>query len=276
MAQRECQGDAAWKMRAVVILVSAVLVVGVSAGCGTSASVASPSSSTTPRSFGPTSVSCVAPVVALDPGHNPVRLDTFDPKTGVAQIDYPNGAEDTDVFSVARQVSTALRARGYRVVLLKRAPTESVSYRQRVDRAEAAHAAIGVSIHTSPGVNAVFVQRVGLYREGVTANGKTLRVDFTDRATAALSQRYGALVARERTRAEGHAVSLQDNDFGGRAPLWSGNIPIISLIATHTPWVYNEFSPGTSGGSIPVDAGALRTYARGIADGVQGAVPRRC
>lgn len=271
MAQRERQGIAAGQLRAIARLVGAALVAMVGAGCGTQPSVASPSSTRAP-----TTVGCAAPVVALDPGHNPVRIAPFDAKTGVAQVDYPNGAEDGDVFSVARQVSSRLAGRGYRVVLLKRSPTESVTYRQRVDRAQAAHAAIGVSIHTSPGVNAVFVQRVGLYREGMGADGTTRRVSFGDESTAASSQRYGAQIARNRSRAEGHPVTVRDNDFGGRAPLWSGNIPIISLIAADTPWVYNEFSPGSSGGAVPVDSAALRAYARGIADGVQAALPRRC
>ncbi|GAB20413.1 hypothetical protein GOEFS_115_00530 [Gordonia effusa NBRC 100432] len=219
---------------------------------------------------------CAAPVVALDPGHNPVRIESFDPKTGVAQIDYPNGAEDADAYSVASQVATILRARGYRVVLLKRSLSESVSYRQRVDRAEKARAAIGISIHTSPGVNAVFPQRIGLYREGTGAGGTTRRVTFRTTGTAASSQRFAVIIAGARSRAEGHRVPVQDNDFGGRSPLWSGNIPIISLLAQNTPWVYNEFSPGEAGGSVAVAATALRTYARGIAEGISAALPRHC
>ncbi|MFW0791188.1 N-acetylmuramoyl-L-alanine amidase [Gordonia sp. CPCC 205333] len=214
--------------------------------------------------------------MALDPGHNPVRIESFDPKTGAAQIDYPNGAEDGDAFSVASQVAEILRARGYRVVLLKRSPNENVSYRQRVDRAEAVGAQIGISIHTSPGVNAVFAQRVGLFREGSGVDGATVRVTFRAERTAAASQRYATKVAAARSRSEWHPVTVQDNDFSGRAPLWSGNIPIISLIAQSTPWVYNEFSSGTTGGSIAVEPTALRAYAKGIAAGVQQALPRRC
>ncbi|NMO03971.1 hypothetical protein HH308_22405 [Gordonia sp. TBRC 11910] len=233
-------------------------------------------SSTTPLAAPTSKVACAMPVVALDPGHNPVRIDSFDPKTGAAQIDYPNGAEDADAFSVASQVAAMLRGSGYPVVLLKRSTAESVTYRQRVDRAEDAHAAIGVSIHTSPGVHEVFVQRVGLYREGTGADGKHLRVTFDDAATARASQRYGAAIAAARSRAEGHRVAVTDNDFSGRAPLWTGNIPIIALIATHTPWVYNEFSPGATGGSIAVDAASLRAYATGIANGIRAALPTRC
>ena len=113
------------------------------AGCGgepvgSATSHASPGSSSL--------LPCAPRVVALDPGHNPVRIGSFDATTGVAQIDYPNGAEDGNVFAVAQQVAATLRGRGYRVVLLKRSPRESVSYRERVSRAEQAGAAIAVSI----------------------------------------------------------------------------------------------------------------------------------
>lgn len=216
---------------------------------------------------------CTHITVALDPGHNPIRIDSFDPVTGAAQIDYPNGAEGADVFTVATEVRDRLQTHGYHVVLLKRSLTESVTYRQRVDRAIAAHASIGISIHTSPGANAVFVQRVGLYREGIGANGSTMRVTFHDPATAAASQRYGAAIAAARTRAEDMPVHVTDNDFSGRAPLWTGNIPIIALISDSVPWVYNEFGLDDAGGSIALPPAWLSRYAEGIADGVQDALP---
>ncbi|MFT3899339.1 MAG: N-acetylmuramoyl-L-alanine amidase [Gordonia sp. (in: high G+C Gram-positive bacteria)] len=245
-------------------------------GCFLAAAVLVPASaSAAPGSsdFAP----CASPVVALDPGHNPVKIDSFDPVTGAAQIDYPNGAEDGNVFAVAQRVAATLRGRGYRVVLLKTSVRESVSYRGRVTRAERAGAALGVSIHTSPGVNAVFPQRVGLYRSGAGPDGKPRRIVFTNAATAAASERYAQAMAAARSRAEGHRVAVRKNNFGGRAPLWAGNIPIISLLATNTPWAYNEFGPaGGAGGSIPVGPAALAAYARGISDGVVAALPRRC
>ncbi|GED97123.1 N-acetylmuramoyl-L-alanine amidase [Gordonia crocea] len=271
-------------MRLAVGLACAVLAV---AGCatdpvGVSSSHAAPgtpgSSEIAGGSAGSSGlVPCAPRVVALDPGHNGRSIEPFDPVTGIKQVDYPNGAEDGNAFAVARQVAATLRGRGYRVVFLKRSPAESVSYRERVARAERAGAAIGVSIHTSPGVNAVFPQRVGLYRGGVGADGRARRIVFTNPVTAAASQRYAAAVAASRSRAEGHRVTVRDNNFGGRAPLWAGNIPVISLIAVNTPWVYNEFGPaGGAGGSIPVSGRALSAYARGISTGIIAALPRTC
>ncbi|WP_301546891.1 N-acetylmuramoyl-L-alanine amidase [Gordonia sp. X0973] len=265
------------RIRVALVVVGALAATGCATGpVGVASSSAAPDAGST--GSGSSSLApCGQRVVAIDPGHNPVRIESFDPVTGAAQIDYPNGAEDRNVFSVAQQVQRTLTARGYRVVLLKRSPGESVSYRERVTRAERAGAALAVSIHTSPGVNAVFPQRVGLYRSGAGRGGKPVRIVFTNAATAAASQRYSAAIAAARSKAEGHRVSVRDNNFGGRAPLWAGNIPIISLIATNTPWVYNEFGPaGGTGGSIPVPATALSKYARGIATGIEAALPTRC
>jgi len=215
----------------------------------------------------------VHPVIALDPGHNPVRTSGFDPVTGAAMIDYPNGAEGPDVFAVAVRVRDSLVRNGYRVILLKDPVDENITYRGRVDRARRAGAVLALSVHSSPGVNAVFPQRVGLYREGVGADGRTVRVEFTDARTARISQDAAARIARARAGVERHRVMVTDNDFGGRAPLWSGNIPIISLISPEVPWVYNEYSGGTDGGSIALRPSEIAAYAAGLADGVRSAVP---
>ncbi len=263
----------------------ALAVITVVAGCGQDSAapraVSSTRLSTAPAagsayaatSAASSSPPCAPPTIALDPGHNPVRIDSFDPVTGAAQIDYPNGAEDHDVFAVAQQVRNTLVGNGYRVVLLKQSVDQSVTYRERVGRAERAGAVLALSIHTSPGVNAVFPQRVGLYREGVGPNGTVTRITFTTESTARASERASQRVAVARTAAEGHPVAVTDNDFGGRAPLWSGNIPIISLISTRVPWVYNEYSAQGRGGSLALTPADISAYAAGLADGVRSAVP---
>ncbi|MFT3899775.1 MAG: N-acetylmuramoyl-L-alanine amidase [Gordonia sp. (in: high G+C Gram-positive bacteria)] len=230
----------------------------------------------TPSSTASAAAACAPPVVALDPGHNPVEVSGTDPVTGVAMRDYPNGAEDGDVMAVALLVQRALTKAGYRVVLLKKSAAENIDYRRRVTRAERAGADVGVSIHTYTGDHKVFVQRVGLYREGTGADGKPLRVTFRNAATAAKSQRYARAVAAARSRYENRRVVVADNNFNGRAPLWGGNIPMIALMAQHTPWVYNEFGTATGGGSIPIGDAAIATYARGLADGIRRALPNKC
>lgn len=190
--------------------------------------------------------------------------------------DYPNGSEDGDAMDVALRVKRLLTSAGYRVVLLKKSADENVDYRRRVTRAERAGADLGVSIHTYTDDHRVFVQRVGLYREGVTTNGKTLRLTFQNADTAAKSQRYAQTIAAARSRHEQQTVTVTDNSFDGRAPIWEGNIPMISLIATRTPWVYNEFGTTTGGGSAPIGEAAAETYARGLAEGIRKARPNKC
>ncbi|WP_233425546.1 N-acetylmuramoyl-L-alanine amidase [Gordonia otitidis] len=233
-----------------------------------------PSSAAAPQLVAPQQV-CRPTVVALDPGHSPTHVEPFDPVTGAKMVDDPNGAEGDDNLYVANAVKTALeRSRGYKVVLLKTRADEQVNYRERIARAEQAGAAIGVSIHTSPGDNAIFPQRDGLFREGPGADGATKRVTFTDAELATRSQLYSTKFSAARQAAEGHSITIRDNSFNGRAPLWSGNIPIISLISQKVPWVYNEFGPASgAGGANAVAHTDLDKYATGIADGIRAATP---
>ncbi len=219
---------------------------------------------------------CKAPVIAIDPGHNPVETAEFDPETGVAMRDYSNGAEDGDAMAVSQRVESDLADAGYTVVLLKKSADESVTYRERVTRAEKAGADIGVSIHTYTDDHRVFVQRVGLYREGVGADGQPLRVEFTNEKTAAKSQKYGRAIAEARTKVEKVKVAVTDNSFAGRAPLWTGDIPMIALIAEDIPWVYNEFGIPGGGGSAPIGADGVETYANGVTAGIKSALPNLC
>ena len=234
--------------------------------------------SSAPQLVAPQQV-CQPTVVALDPGHSPTHVEPFDPVTGAKMVDDPNGAEGDDNLYVANAVKRALeRSRGYKVVLLKTRVDEQVTYRERIARAEQAGAAIGVSIHTSPGDNAIFPQRDGLFREGPGADGATKRVTFTDPQLATRSQLYSTKLSAARQAAEGHTITIRDNSFNGRAPLWSGNIPIISLISQKVPWVYNEFGPDSGGGGADaISHNELDRYATGIADGVRAATPpARC
>ena len=269
------------KARGLVVLVSLLIAPGLLVGCGTSHERRNEFDAHASRSAGVGSLPvpsmagdrCRKAIVAIDPGHNPDTVREFDPVTGVAQVDYPNGAEDQDNFIVASIVQASIERRGYRVVLVKRQIDESVTYRERVRRAESAQAVIGVSIHTSPGVNSVFPQRVGLYREGVGADGHRLRVAFSNSIIASRSISYSSAIARARSEVQGVPVIVTDNDFAGRAPLWEGNIPIISLISDKIPWVYSEFSADGGGGSIALSRTALRTYADGLIKGIESAIP---
>ena len=223
-----------------------------------------------------TTAGCRAPVIALDPGHNPVEVSAFDAETGVAMRDYSNGAEDSDVMAVAEDVKSDLEAKGYTVVLLKKSVDENVNYRERVDRAEKAGADVGISIHTYTDDKRIFVQRVGLSRSGIGSDGQPLTVTYTNAQTAKKSQQLAGKMAAARSGVEGREVLVTDNSFDGRAPLWRGNIPMIALISEQVPWVYHEFGTPGGGGSAPIGQDGIATYAEGITAGVVAALPNKC
>lgn len=207
--------------------------------------------------------------VALDPGHNGVVTNTFDPVTGVLMADYPNGREDADALDIARAVKSRVEAAGFRAVLLKDSADDNVTYRQRVDRAAAEDAVMGVSIHTTPGADgsAVYPQRVGGFRAGGGTDGRPHTVTFGDAATAAESQRFSTVMAGARSVAELRGVPVTDLSFDGRPGLWGGTLPVISLIAD-IPWVYNEFGGAAGGGAHGITAAEKARYIDGLTAGL--------
>ncbi|MGP5244959.1 N-acetylmuramoyl-L-alanine amidase [Corynebacterium variabile] len=207
--------------------------------------------------------------VALDPGHNGVATNTFDPVTGVLMADYSNGQEDADALEIARAVRDRVEAAGFRAVLLKDDTSDNATYRDRVDRAAAGDAVMGVSIHTTPGADgsAVYPQRVGGFRTGEGADGQRTTVTFGDVATAAESQRFSTMMAGARSVAELRGVPVTDLSFDGREGLWGGNLPVISLIAD-TPWVYNEFGSVTGGGAHGISTAEKARYVDGLSAGI--------
>ena len=234
---------------------------------------AAPSSSK-PASSARTGDCVKDPVVAIDPGHNPVEVNTYDAETGVLMRDYSNGAEDQDVMAVSNNVKEQLEAEGYTVVLVKKSADENVDYRERVRRAEEANADVAISVHTYTDDHRVFPQRVGNYREGPGEDGQLKRVTFEDADLAARSQELSEKYAEGRSRVEGRQVDVVDNSFDGRAPLWGGNIPMISLISTKVPWVYHEFGTATGGGNVPIGPNGIATYTESLVAGTKAALPR--
>jgi N-acetylmuramoyl-L-alanine amidase len=217
-------------------------------------------------------------VIVIDPGHSPA-ISATDPGTGLNVSDYENEPEMRDVFTVAELVRTKLQAAGYRVVMTKSSPTERVSLSRRAAIANAAHAALALSIHDQAGPNGgigfdegnntVYYQSVGTFR--ATPSGK--RIYFTDQAIAARSASCGRLFQQEREQAEGHPVTLRGDvgyDLGTRG-LAPGNIWLVQLLS-HVPWIYNE-AGGTSPGMSGLSSADRGRYANGLVAAVEHCVP---
>ena len=202
-----------------------------------------------------------------------------DPATGLDVSDYENEPEMRDVFAVAELVKARLEAAGYRVIMTKNSVYQPTTLGTRAAIANAAHAALALSIHDEAGSggipfatgnNIVYYQAVGDYR--VTPAGR--RVTFTNSAEAATSRRYGEIFQAQRAAAEGHSIRLQSNvgyDLGSRG-LQAGNIWIVQLLSK-VPWIYNE-AGGNSLGRLGLSTADMRRYAAGLVASVERCVPR--
>jgi N-acetylmuramoyl-L-alanine amidase len=217
-------------------------------------------------------------VIVIDPGHS-VTIHAIDPATGLNVSDYENEPEMHDVFAVAELVKAQLQAAGYRVIMTKNSVDDPTSLGQRAAVANAAHAALALSIHDQAGSNGgipfnsgnniVYYQAVGDYR--LTPSGK--KVSFTNAAVAATSKRFGAIFQAQRSAQEGHSIQLLSNtgyDLGSRG-LPGGDIWIVQLLST-VPWIYNE-AGGNSAGMSGLDAADEKRYADGLVASVERCVP---
>lgn len=229
-------------------------------------------------------------VIVIDPGHNlddsyakNGNKDVLDPATGLKDYDYANFPELDEVFNVAAKVRDKLTQDGYKVLMTKdsarsnanKSPTQG-SFRARADMANNAHAALAISIHDQSGKdglpfatanNYVYVQKVGAHRD--KADGTPVR--FTNQEIANKSAAYGQIFADERTKAEGHKVTVTDANID-RGPRFSpGNIWMVQLFS-NVPWIYNEVG-GDSAGQDSLSEADQTKYANGLVASVEKAVP---
>ena len=210
-------------------------------------------------------------VVAIDPGHNAVEVKAHDEETGIYMVDYPNGRELADVWEVSAAVAEKLDEAGIVPVLLREDVDEDVDYRERVDRAEELDADVAVSVHTTPGVDysMMIAQSVGGYRQGPGADGTTKKVTFDNEDVALASKALSDVVAAERSKVEDNPVRVtEQHSFDGRAPLWGGNTPVLSLMSTEMPWLYSELGVASGGGADGITDAEKDAYAEGLAAGL--------
>lgn len=228
----------------------------------TSATVAAPSA-TAPA---PPAPAPLPPLIVIDPGHSGSKLTTIDPETQIRDEEYRNTPETQNMWDVAVLLKAKLEAAGYRVLLTKDGPFDTVPKRERVDHANKNNAALGVSLHTSGHTfgqyGEIYVQRVDSYRENIHGQ----RVYFNLPGTAALSQQFGEIFLGERRKIEGSSIRITVNTGWGARGLAPGNLPIVQLWSK-VPWLLLE-------------AGVTRTqahkegYAQSVFNSIVACVPR--
>ncbi len=217
-------------------------------------------------------------MIVLDPGHS-VTVHGIDRQTGLDVSDYENEPEMRDVFAVAQLVRTKLVAAGYRVILTKSSADTPATLGQRAQLANAAHAALALSIHDQAGANGgigfdrgnniVYYQSVGSYR--TTPDGR--RIYFTDSVLARLSKEFAEIFRSKRASAQGRPITLLGNtgyDLGSRG-LPAGDIWIVQLLSK-VPWIYNE-AGGNSAGMVGLSRADEQRYADGLVAAVEACVP---
>lgn len=225
------------------------------------------------------------PVIVLDPGHAPATDINVDPQSNIAVIDSPNPVERRQMWEVATKVQKQLESAGYTVELTKKnADDGTTNLKKRADFAQQKHAALGVSLHTTPGgesSNMIFVPNVGDWRW--TSDGKTKKYYGKDSGSEELAKtdrKFAKIMADTRKEALGQKTDVRvggylelvgsERDTGRNGLVSKGSVLITQYFA-QVPWVYNEQQQDGPNASI-TDA-TLEKYVKGVVEGVKKIVP---
>jgi N-acetylmuramoyl-L-alanine amidase len=227
--------------------------------------------STTPAGDGKT--------IVLDPGHAPAPSQPgVDKDTNIVVGDYANNPEMQQMYDAAQDISKKLTDEGYNVIITKKSVDDYVDLKERADIANRANAALGVSLHTSPGSasaqNNVFYPKIGEFR--YTADGQKAPT-FSDQNLADTDKEYAQKMADARAKAEGQPVKAGSygDIFGMRTikdsppNMQKGNVLTTQYFAK-VPWVYNE--QASNDGSVSDEM--LQKYEDGIVKGVESIIPK--
>ena len=166
------------------------------------------------------------PMIVIDPGHSGRYLRSIHQPTGLRDVDYPNYPEIYEMFDVSACLGKALRLDGYRVRLTKKHALDSVGLAERARIADDAKADLAVSVHDDHGQSSTFqatydqrgrADAGGRYHQMYRGTGRN-RTVFDHPSVARQSQAYAKIIAQARTRSQKARVTVQENNFTGRAP----------------------------------------------------------
>jgi N-acetylmuramoyl-L-alanine amidase len=221
--------------------------------------------------FGGSAQGSTPSLIVIDPGHSGSTLLSIDPQFNMYDYEYSNGQENIDNWNVAVALQNKLLAAGYRVMMTKTGPNDTVSKRARINLANKNGAALFVFIHrdayTFGSWGNVYAQFMDGWRENVNSNAVYLKNVCSNAANVCQqSLVIASALVNARKALEGPAISLATENYttrGGYIP--PGNLSILSLWATG-PSILVE-------AGIPDTAAKVNTYAQGLFNGIAASIP---
>jgi N-acetylmuramoyl-L-alanine amidase len=212
-----------------------------------------------------------APLIVIDAGHNGTTLLSIDPQFNMYDYEYSNGQENIDDWNVSVALKSKLEAAGYRVMLTKTGPSDSVSKRVRIDMANNNGAALFIFIHRDAYSFGSWGHAYAQFLDGWRADVNGNKVYFKDACpnaadVAARSLVIATSIVNARKAIEGSAISLARQNYTGRGGyIPDGDLSILSLWAT-VPSILVE-------AGIPNTAAKVDKYAQGLFNGIAAAIP---
>jgi N-acetylmuramoyl-L-alanine amidase len=217
------------------------------------------------------------PTIVLDPGHAPKANEDVDKATGLPVFDYENPTEMKQMWQAANKIKAKLTKLGYKVLLTKKSLNDSsTNLKQRAVVANKAHAALGISLHTTTPIKQggeVYYPAVGNYvttvkGKNLTYNNKSLAAKDKKDATTMADDLSLAAKAHFKSNTYAGIYGSIERDQDGIA--MKGNMLTTQYFAK-VPWVYVE--QYRNGGKHSVTASQLRNYVNGVVKGVVDIVP---
>jgi N-acetylmuramoyl-L-alanine amidase len=235
--------------------------------------------SSAPTDASDSTASGSGPTIVLDPGHATKANEAVDPATNEPVFDYSNPIEQQQVWDMAQDLKTKLTAAGYNVLITKSSEDDTnTNLKERAEVGNRAKAALGVSLHTTPGSrtvgNDVFNPVVGEYlvkvngQHDVYTNSDLASTDQSDAQAmvGTLNQAESGVTFKSGGYAQIYGpITREQNGITMR-----GTMLVTQYFAT-VPWVYVEQYQDAGGGRT--SKSAMQDYETGVLNGIKKIVP---
>lgn len=210
--------------------------------------------------------------IVLDPGHSPqTDPSQRDPATGLYVEDYENDPEMDNAYTAATKIESKLKAKGYNVVLTKNSADDKLDLGTRAQRANAAHGALVVTLHSDPGIGSGFLMYPDTNSQREPGTGP--RTDGTnglihpeiEKPSEQAAKAMATVIAGEGE--SGYVAKSFQDEYGADGltgnGLNKGNTPVETILMS-TPEVYSE---------VPQNVLPSDRFATAMTDAIEKAAP---